>query len=588
MPTTPVRAAALLTLTLAPAFLAGCSSSGSASSDSYYPGRVVCIREGKEVAPPAIPMGDQATIGRILDEGKHRNQVMNHLRYLTQEIGPRLTGSSNAEKANNWTLQQFRSWGLDASLFKWGEFETRFDRGPCTGKLFTKRSVKNEDGVAEDKWNSVRDLQFTTLAWTRGTDGPKRGPVVKMPESDDDYASAKDSLRGAWVLLEPTTTTGPTGVRGPGQRAGDRFKSRIKTRESQSKGEDMGKVAIDDRVIFDGILGFISSSTDQRDRVWTTGAPEARTRKAADIPPDVEVIIRLADHDNILARMAAGQEFQVEFDLPHTLMPGPIPVYDTIAEIRGVELPDEVVVVCGHMDSWNGPGSQGCTDNGTGSMVALEAARILSAVGARPRRTIRFCLWTGEEQGLLGSAGYVKSLGDDIKRVSVCLNDDGGTNYEGGIKCTADMADYLAAATAPVNNQFYDFMDGKPLNVNIQVVDKFIRGGSSDHASFTSAGCPGFFYDEVGRADYGYGWHTQHDKFELAIREYLEQSSTCQAITAYNLACAPDLLPRVPPAPARDGNEAPRRPRNRDRNAGDTSPGTPAAAPAPGAGAIRN
>ncbi len=560
--------------------LAACSSSRTAMDAPYSPSNAISVREGKDAPVPNIKMGDAATIARILDEGKHRNQVMNHLRHLTQEIGPRLTASSNAEKASNWTLEQFRSWGLEGSLFKWGEYETRFDRGPSTGKLYTKRTTKKEDGTSEEKWNSVRDLQFTTLAWTRGTDGPKRGPVVRMPDTEEEYAKVKDSLKGAWVMLEPVSIEGRGGVRGPGQRGGDRFKARIEARAKAAKGEDVSKFALEDRVLFDGILGFISSSTDQRDRVWTTAVPEARTRKAADIPPDVEVIVRLADHDNMVVRMVEKQDFQIEFDLPHTLTPGPIPCYNTIAEIRGTEKPDEVVVVCGHMDSWNGPGSQGCTDNGTGSMVCLESARILMAAKAKPKRTIRFCLWTGEEQGLLGSEAYVKSLGEDIKKVSVCLNDDGGTNYEGGIKCTADMADYLAAATAPTNNQFFDFMDGKPLNVNIQVVDKFIRGGSSDHASFTSAGCPGFFYDEVGRADYGYGWHTQHDKLDLAVREYLEQSSTNQAITAYNLACAPDLLPRVPPPPKEDEN-APRRPRNRDRNAGDTSPG---ATPAPAAG----
>ena len=557
--------------------LAACSSSRTATDAPYSPSRAVCIREGKEAPVPAIKMGDAATIARILDEGKHRNQVMNHLRHLTQEIGPRLTASSNAEKANNWTMEQFRSWGLEANLFQWGEFATRFDRGPSTGKLFTKRTTKKEDGSSEEKWNSVRDLQFTTLAWTRGTSGPQRGPVVRMPENDDDYAKVKDSLRGAWVLLEPVSIEGRGGVRGPGQRAGDRFTSRKEARDKAAKGEEVSKFALEDRVLFDGILGFISSSTDQRDRVWTTAAPKARDRKQEDIGPDVEVIVRLSDHDNMVVRMAEKQDFQIEFDLPHTLTPGPIPVYDTIAEIRGTEKPDEVVVVCGHMDSWNGPGSQGCTDNGTGCMVALESARILMAAHARPKRTIRFCLWTGEEQGLLGSEGYVKSLGDAVNKVSVCLNDDGGTNYEGGIKCTADMADYLAAATAPTNNQFFDFMDGKPLNVNIQVVEKFIRGGSSDHASFTAAGAPGFFYDEVGRADYGYGWHTQNDKLDLAIREYLEQSSTNQAITAYNMACAPDLLPRVPPAPKDDANAPPRPRPSRDRNAGDTSPGTTAA-----------
>lgn len=545
--------------------LVACSSSPGPAASGYP--RPVCIREGKECVVPPIPMGDPATIRRILDEGKHRNQVMSHLHYLTQNIGPRLTGSTNAERANNWTLEKFRSWGLDASLFQWGTANTRFDRGPSSGKLLVREVKKNEDGSAEDTWKPVRDFEFTTLCWTRGTDGPKRGPVVRMPETEEEYAKVRESLRGAWVLLEPVSIEGRTGVRQPGQRAGDRAFARKEARQQVAAGKNPAELSIEERVIFDGILGFISSSTDARNRVWTTSAepsrdgpykdtPKAMFRALEDITPDVEAIVRLCDYDNMRVRMADNKEFQVEFDLRHSLTPGPIPLYDTIAEIKGTEKPGEVVVVCGHLDSWNGPGSQGATDNGTGSMVALEAARILSAAGARPKRTIRFCLWTGEEQGLLGSDAYVKSIGDAAGTISVCLNDDGGTNYEGGLQCTADMADYLAAATAPINHQFTDSMDGKPLNVNIRVVKKFLRGGSSDHASFTKVGVPGFFWDESGRADYGYGWHTQHDRLDLAIPEYLQQSATCQAITAYNLACAPDLLPRVPPANPEDEKAA--------------------------------
>lgn len=556
--------------------LAGCTSSPVARTGHPAPTSPIAIRDGKEVAPPRIPMGDHATIARILDEGKNRNQVMDHVRHLTQNIGHRLTGSSQAEAANRWTMEQFQSWGLSAHLHQWGTIPVRFDRGPSTGKIFTKRSTRTEDGTRAETWNAVRDLQFTTLAWTHGTDGPKRGPVIIMPADEAQYEAVKGKLGGAWVLLEPASVDGRTGVRGPGQRAGDRFLSRKAARDKVAQGEDISKLPIEERVLFDGIHGFISSSTDQRDRVWTTAIPRPFEKQLADLGTDVEVIIRLADHDNMRVRMMQEQEFQVEFDLRHTLTAGPIPVYNTIAEIRGTHWPDEVVVVCGHLDSWDGPGSQGAIDNATGSMVTLEAARILMAAGARPKRTIRFCLWTGEEQGLLGADAYVKSLGEDIKKVSVCLNDDGGTNYQGGLKCTADMADYLAAATAPVNFHFYDFMTGKPLNVNVQVVERFIRGGSSDHACFTRAGAPGFFWDEVGRADYGFGWHTQHDKFDLVIREYLEQSSTCQAITAYNLACAPELLPRVPPAPPRaEGETRPRRARDSDANTPPASPGTP-------------
>ncbi len=198
------------------------------------------------------------------------------------------------------------------------------------------------------------------------------------------------------------------------------------------------------------------------------------------------------------------------------------------------------------MDSWDGPGSMGTTDNGTGTAVTIEAARILMAVGAQPKRTIRFGLWGGEEQGLLGSKGYIESLTEDeLANISAAFVDDGGTNYEGGIPAADFMVEYLAAATAPVNGVFYSETDGQFLDVNIRPTgDKIDTHGGSDHAAFNRAGVPGFFWDEEGRADYGHGWHTQNDTLELAIEEYLVQSATNAAIVAYNLANAPGMLPR--------------------------------------------
>jgi carboxypeptidase Q len=204
--------------------------------------------------------------------------------------------------------------------------------------------------------------------------------------------------------------------------------------------------------------------------------------------------------------------------------------------------------------------------------VTLEAARILAAAKAKPKRTIRFILWTGEEQGLLGSREYVKHLKEtgELEKISAVFVDDGGTNYEGGLNCTDEMAPMLAAATAPVNGQFYSEVDKKHLDVNVQPsgeLGRSISGGSSDHASFLREGIPAFFWEEVGRADYFYGWHTQHDKLDLAIPEYLQQSATCAAITAYNLACAPEKLPRPPkPEPRPEGER--RRPREGSPQAG--------------------
>ncbi len=531
------------------------------------------VINGKEVPAPSIPMGDPATVARILDEGKNRNQVMQHIATLSNQYGPRLTGSTRLEQSAAWIKSQYQAWGLDAVYDEqWGTIATRFDRGPSTGKVLL-RAPRGRDDNAVGEAEAVREMQFSTLSWTAGTSGPVRGKVFKLPEDEAAYAKLKPQLKGAWILLPAPP---PAGQRGMRSRAASMFEARIAARKDVAEGKKKPEdIAIRDRLIFDGVAGFLSCTRDER--VWTGGAPGWRERAAADIPPDVHVSIRMSDYDFINSRLADGEDVLVEFDLKHDITPGPIPVYNTIAEIKGSELPDEVVIISGHLDSWDGPGSQGTIDNGTGTAVTLETARILRAVGAKPRRTIRFVHWTGEEQGLLGAVAYVELRKKDgtLEKVSAMFNDDGGTNSQGGMPCIASMAPYLAAASAPTNNQFFDAVSGKPLNVNVRIVDRMPMGGSSDHAAFNRAGIPGFYWDEVGRADYGFGWHTQNDRLNLALEDYLRQSATNSAIVAYRLACAPDLLPREPRRPA--GQEQP------PTGDGSTAPatgGTPATPPA--------
>src|SRR5690606_28060911 len=256
---------------------------------------------------------------------------------------------------------------------------------------------------------------------------------------------------------------------------------------------------------------------------------------------------------------ADGEALEIEASLDHKFTPGPIPVYNTIAEIPGTEFPEQVVIVSAHLDSWDGPGSQGAQDNGTGSSVTLETARILLAAGVKPRRTIRFCLWTGEEQGLLGSREYVNMLSDEERaNISAAFVDDGGTNYQGALVAVEDMKEMLEAAIAPVNQAF------PTMPVEVVVVEQMPRGGASDHASFNRAGIPGFFWREDGIGgregkDYRFIHHTQHDTTRYVVPEYLVQSATCSAITAYNLAMADDLLPRAP-EPTTQPSEQERRP----------------------------
>jgi hypothetical protein len=644
-----LRPTGLLVLTSMAGLLAGCQTTTDARSDVAF--ERYAVVNGEPVAPPAVEMGDPAVIAAILAEGKDNSQVVALLTEMCETFGPRLTGSAAIEAAQNWSKSNFESWGLsNARLHQWGTIATRFDRGPSTG------SVHRAGG------DKMRDLEFSTLAWTRGTDGPVRGKAVMMPATMEEYEANAGAYAGAWILLRPDYS-GRRGVRSVGFMMREQHQLRDRTRD-QLNGEPVpaeaapetiagqawsgsmdyngsavpvelvltklgespegtmsipnfhtgpiqdarmegdtlryrfshamgvseielkivadqatgsstaasgtvyplelaratppegsaAEVEFEDpilaRVLAENPAGFVSSSKDER--VWTTSTNGWRERVIDDYTIDREVNVRESDFDFVAARIALGVPVEFEFDLPHKLVAGPIPVFNVIAEIPGTEFPDEVVIVSAHQDSWDGPGSQGTVDNGTGTAVTMEAARILMAAGAKPKRTIRFALWSGEEQGLLGARGYARELTDEQRaKISAVFVDDGGTNHQGGIPVADNMVDYLAAATSWTNGHFYSEVDGKDLVVNIRPTGPRIEThGGSDHAAFNAMGIPGFFWDEIGRANYSYGWHTQKDRLDQAIGEYLVQSATNSAITAYNLANAPTLLPRAaPPEP---------------------------------------
>ncbi len=534
------------------------------------------IIDGKPTSAPEIAMGEAATIRAIIREGRDRSRVMDHLTYLSKEIGPRLTGSTGLTRANTWARDRFAAWGLsNARLEQWGTVGVGFDRGPSSAKVLLKDEKKNDDGTTTVAWNTARKMEFTWLSWQAGTDGPVRGKVIKAPETDEEYAKVRDQLRGAWVLLDPPPPVGQRGIR---SRLGVYYEARNEARKKVAEGEKVEAIPLPQRMIFDGAAGFISTSRDER--VWTGAVPKWRDLSIGDVPRDVHVSIRLSDYDFINSRLSDGEPIEVEVDAKATFNAGPVPVYNTIAEIRGSVWPEQVVIVSGHLDSWDGPGSTGTIDNGTGSSVTMEAARILMAAGAKPKRTIRFCLWTGEEQGLLGSKAYVEAYKADLDKHSVVFVDDGGTNTQGGLGAPTVALPMLAAATAPTNNVFWSTTDAKWLNVDVRDTgEKLVGHGGSDHASFNAVGVPGFFWDEVGRSEYGYGWHTQHDRLDMAIPEYLKQSATNSAIVAYNLACAERLLPRAP-SETLPRDRSGQRPAREGNRPGEATPPTPSAQPA--------
>lgn len=439
-------------------------------------------------------------VDRVLEIGKNKNQASQILKHMTERIGARLTGSPALAKGQEWAMSQFKKWGLqNVHLDKWGEVPVGFERGSRQVARMTS------------PWKI--DFVFTTPAWTPGTDGLVKVRPIMQPETVEEFKAMESRLKGAWLVMKA-----PSGLRGP-SGANNELEKLIEAAP---------------------IAGRIYGASDER--VHTGGRFTGLTWD--NLPKQANVRVRKSDYQSIVTAIKAKREVELEFDIENRFIKGPIPQYNVIADIPGTEKPDEMVIVCGHFDSWNGPGSQGACDNGTGSTMTMESARILATAGIKPKRTIRFILWSGEEQGLLGSRAYVEKNKDQMGKVSAVFNDDGGTNYQGGYVCLESMAPMLQAAMAPTQKAFPDL----PMKLN--VVDKLPSGGSSDQAPFIWEGVPAFFTIEAGRADYGFVWHTQHDRFENAIPEYLVQSSTNAAVVALNVANADDLLPR-PPKPER-------------------------------------
>ena len=239
--------------------------------------------------------------------------------------------------------------------------------------------------------------------------------------------------------------------------------------------------------------------------------------------------------DEIAGWLKDGKTVTLEFDIRNYFKKGPIKLYNVIADIPGTEQPDEYVIVGGHIDSWDG--ATGATDNGTGVATTLEAARILMKAGVKPRRTIRFMLWSGEEQGLLGSAAYVKAHKDLMPKISAVLVHDGGTNYLSGIGATEAMLSDFEQVFAPV----------KELDPNYPFEVRKVAGllRRRQRPRLVPRGeRAGLLLATVGQGRYQHTHHTQYDTFDAAIPEYQKHSSLVVALGAYGIANLDHLLSR--------------------------------------------
>jgi hypothetical protein len=496
---------------------------------------------------------DLAMMTRIRDEGLHRSQVMETLFHLTEVIGPRLTGSPQLKEANDWTRERFASWGLlNAHLEAY-----RFGRGWS----FT---------ACEVRMVSPRELPLLALpkAWTPATDGPVRGEALRVKiESEKDFDQYRGKLAGKVLLLSD-----PEEFKQPEEPqfkrfAADQLANLGEFEMPREPAADRRRTAIErwrlrralnELLLQEKAVATVEVSSRLNGVVRVMGGGSWEPGESVGVP----ALVMAAEHYNSILRLVeGGRPVELEIDVAARFHDEDLQAYNTVAEIPGTDRKDEIVMAGAHLDSWHA--GTGATDNAAGSAVVMEAARLLQALGVKPRRTIRFVLWTGEEQGYLGSIAYMKqhfatrpesqdpkqkelperfrddtwplTLKPEHAKLAAYFNIDTGTGRIRGIYSEENAAvrPIFAAWLAP-------FADLGATTVTLRTT------GGTDHVPFNRIGLPGFQFIQD-RMDYeSRTHHTNLDTYDHLVKEDLAQASVVLAGFLYNAANRPEPLPRKP------------------------------------------
>lgn len=507
---------------------------------------------------------DYAMIVKIRDEGLNRSQVMDHISWLSDVYGPRLTGSPTIKQASDWTQKKFKEWGL-ANIH---EEQFPFGKGWSL--------VRFHAHMTEPQ---VSPLIGYPKSWTPGTPGTVNADVVYAPiRAEADFEKYRGKLRDKVVLTQPArevkmlegrvvlrmneddikevqTTPVPQPRRGRGEASelgrGQNLQSRINAFLLAE-----GVAAVFDR----GSDNFMSSGGSEMS--WPTqrtdggtifvqsGGP--RDQNAGKVPPQVTLAV---EHYNRMIRILEREvPVKVELNI-QTQFHDEISRngFNVIAEIPGTDLANEVVMVGAHFDSHHA--GTGATDNAAGSAAMMEVMRILKAVGAKPRRTIRIALWGGEENGLLGSRAYVKEhfadpaimqLKPEHEKLAAYFNIDNGTGRIRGIWLQGNLA---------VKQIFQQWIEPLgDLGVNL-IGPRSVT--STDHLAFDAVGLPAFQFIQE-RLEYNSRTHHSNmDTVDHVQRDDMVQMATVAAVFAYNAAMRNEKLPRKAlPAPQRQRTEA--------------------------------
>jgi len=566
---------------------------------------IVCAQQSSSNKAPTDP------IARIRDEGLNRSQVMKTVSYLADVIGPRLTGSPEMKRANEWTRDQFTSWGLtNAHLEPWGPFGRGWSLKRFSAQLLAPR---------------VMPLIGVPKAWSPGLDNPIVGDVVYVEASkESDLEKYKGKLKGAIILtaparelkprFEPMATrlsetnllrlanagdpgsraTLPSEIERPPRTFSTNTSSAISTNSAPRTNAPFGGprpgftrtpflMAEGAAVLVSPSYSGFGGSVFADSAVVPTGGSATnvtgRSGWSTNAPPFLPQITLNAEHYNLLVRLAQrGERLRAQIELQAQYHTNDLMAYNTVAEIPGTDLKDELVMLGGHMDSWHG--GTGATDNAAGVAVCMEAVRILQAAGLHPRRTIRIGLWSGEEQGLLGSRAYVAKHfgyytnltgeqhlaaqaesprgrerteerlrqtspsrrterklvpGPEHDKLSGYFNLDNGSGRIRGVYLQGNEA------TRPIFRRWMaPFADLGAETLTLS------NTGGTDHQSFDGAGLPGFQFIQDALDYWTLTHHSNMDTLDRLVPEDLKQASVVMAAFVYQAAMADEKLPRKP------------------------------------------
>jgi hypothetical protein len=500
---------------------------------------------------------DLQVVTRIRQEGMQRSKVMETLAELTDRIGPRLTGSQNLKNANLYVQKQLNDWGLANSHLE----AFSFGRGWALDSVSIRMTAPD-----------TAVLFGIPKAWTPGTNGVLKGDVVSVRiKSLDDFEKYKGKLAGKIVLIGEPRELKPESEAAlhrydeaklkeladyaiPGGPYKDST-GRVWTREEIAQRRKLS-MATEKFLQEEKVAASIEGSRGDEGLILVQGTQNYKPGSPDGIP---QVVIAAEQFNRMQRLLDRKVPVSVELDVKsHFESPDDGKAFNNIAEIPGTDKKDEIVLVGGHLDSWHA--GTGATDNGAGVVVAMEAVRILQALGLKPRRTIRIALWAGEEEGLLGSEAYVTEhfgyvdvpandntpsylrtkplpivLKPGEEKVSAYFNLDNGTGKIRGIYAQEN------ASMVPIFEKW-----GEPFRDLGFTTVTMRNTGSTDHISFDAIGIPGFQFIQDSVEYETRSHHSNMDVYDRAQRDDLIQASVIMASFLYDAATRDELLPRKP------------------------------------------